>query len=261
MTASVVGIDLAWSSRNLTGVAIGSIELGEVVVTQTELARDLSSIVDRIASLPPPVTIAIDAPTIVPNESGMRECERLLQRQFGAFGAGPFPGNRRLLGKCNGGTPRGTELIALLGRTTGALEVGLPPAYHAGVYVMEVFPAPALYRLFGRVPRYKKKPARTWESCRAELGAYLDLLTSLKTPCLRFPTTLTVSDQRGVAFKGLEDQIDAVLCAYLAALAWSGEVESVGTIEGGYVVLPAAERRSREDRALVDGPDVGLSEE
>ena len=40
------------------------------------------------------------------------------------------------------------------------------------------------------------------------------------------------------AFKALEDRTDAVFCAYVAALAWLGRVEALGTLSDGYIVLP-----------------------
>ena len=40
------------------------------------------------------------------------------------------------------------------------------------------------------------------------------------------------------AFKDLEDRTDAVMCAYVAALAWLGRAECVGTLAEGYIVLP-----------------------
>src|SRR6266508_4032165 len=183
-----------------------------------------------------PLTVAIDAPTIVPNTSGMRPSERELQRRFGAVGAGPYPANRTLLGRVNGGRPRGEELAESLRDRLGALEVGVPPARHDGTYVVEVFPAPAIVALFGLSSslRYKKKAQRTWDACRAELSRYIALLRSLRSPRLVFPERIAVTDERGTAFKALEDRVDAVLCAYLAGLGWlfgSERLEMVGSIQ------------------------------
>ena len=89
--------------------------------------------------VPLPLTITIDAPTVVPNETGMRPCEALLQRMFSRQNAGPYPANRRLLWK-NGGVPRG-EAICRAFQARGATEC-LPPARHNGTAVFEVFPAP-----------------------------------------------------------------------------------------------------------------------
>jgi predicted RNase H-like nuclease len=119
-------------------------------------------------------------------------------------------------------------------------EVGLIPPGHGLRLAMEVFPAPARARLFALTsPRpYKKKRHRSWDQCREGLGSYIEDLLSLKDPALTIPDALRVNDEKGVALKSVEDQVDAVLCAYVAALAWLGKAECVGTLDDGYIVLP-----------------------
>ncbi len=248
MQAWAVGLDLAWSPCNLSGVALARVEPEQVAIEWTGLMRSLDDMVERIAELRHgggrmPITIAVDAPTIVPNREGARAVERELQRRFGARHAGPYPANRRRLGRYNADRPRGEELVALLRRRLGAAECGLPPPRHGGLYVMEVFPAAALVELFGleRGLRYKKKPGRSWSTCRQELRRLLELLEGLRGPRAWFRQPLVVGNERGVAFKRLEDQVDAACCAYLAALAWLGgerRLELVGSLEEGYIVLP-----------------------
>lgn len=241
--ATAVGIDLAWSPRNLSGVAVAEVFEDQISVRELSLDRELTGIQAMFGSRTPPVTIAIDAPTIVPNASGMRPAERELMRRFGARGAGPYPANRTLLGRPNGGRPRGEELVASLQAKFGAIEVGIPPVRHHGVFVMEVFPAPALVTLFQLASslRYKKKPTRTWDGCRAELSRYVELLQSLRRPQLILPEDLRVTNESGRVYKALEDRVDAILCAYLAGLAWlfgSERLEMVGSLKEGYIVLP-----------------------
>ena len=210
-------------------------------ITHTSCVRNDDEIIALAHSLPAPLTIAIDAPTVVPNETGMRDCERQLQAVFGRNHAGPYPGNRTLLGKANGGIPRGVALSARMQSELGAVE-GLPAARHVGVAVMEVFPAPAIVRLFqlDRALIYKKKRGRTWDLCRAGLCSYLTSLAALSDPSLTMAGP-TLGEEKGVALKRIEDQTDAVLCAYLAGLAWLfGEerLEAIGTIDKGYIVVP-----------------------
>ncbi len=241
--ATAVGIDLAWSSRHSSGIAVADVFEDRVSVRGIPPLGNLTEIEVVIENQPPPRTIAIDAPTIVPNTSGMRPAERDLQRRFGAVGAGPYPANRTLLGRVNGGRPRGEELAESLRDKLGALEVGVPPARHGGTYVLEVFPAPAIVMLFGLSSplRYKKKPRRTWDTCRSELRRYIALLRSLRSPRLLFPDWISVTDERGTAFKALEDRVDAVLCAYLAGLGWlygNERLEMVGSLQDGYIIVP-----------------------
>jgi predicted RNase H-like nuclease len=109
--------------------------------------------------------------------------------------------------------------------------------------VFEVFPAPALVRLFGleRALTYKKKRHRTSDTCRAGLSSYIRHLQRLTSPPLTFNTPPVVNSESGKGLKHIEDQVDAVTCAYLAALAWlygDERLEMVGTLEEGYVVVP-----------------------
>ena len=63
----------------------------------------------------------------------------------------------------------------------------------------------------------------------------------LRAPTLHCPSDHRVNGEKGKAFKDLEDRTDAVLCAYVAALAWLGAAECVGTLEDGYIVLPTTQ--------------------
>jgi len=110
---------------------------------------------------------------------------------------------------------------------------------------MEVFPTAAMVVLFDlkRPLSYKKRRGRSWELCREGLAEYLLRLRALRHPRLAVPSALTISNEIGVAFKRIEDQTDAALCAYLAGLAWLyGDVrmDQVGTLQDGYIVLPKA---------------------
>lgn len=200
------------------------------------------------------LTIAIDAPTIVPNDIGQRPCERTLQQMFGKQNAGPYPANRRRLSTCNGGVPRGCELSELFQKDLGAIE-GLLDVRHSGVSVLEVFPAPATVRLFNlpKAIAYKKKKGRSWESCREGLSSYLSHLQQLDDPALILEVPLAVRDEKGVALKKIEDQTDAMICAYIAGLAWlygPARIEMIGNLEDGYVVVPTVMPRHAADVAL-----------
>jgi len=44
----------------------------------------------------------------------------------------------------------------------------------------------------------------------------------------------------GKAYKAKEDRADALLCAYLGALAVLGRMEMLGSVEEGHIVVPRA---------------------
>jgi predicted RNase H-like nuclease len=199
---TAIDIDLAWSPRNATGLAVATVRDSEVLVLATTTATTTADILDFIRPhVAAPLTVAIDAPTIVPHENQMRECERQLHRDatIRAAHAAPYPGTRKLLGACNGGVPRGEQLVRLLRVEFGIEEVGFPPTSHSSAFAMEVFPAAAMVRLFTlTVPLvYKKKRGRSWDVCRVGLNSYIDQLRNLDRPSLVFPADLRIGIESG----------------------------------------------------------------
>src|SRR5258705_8251602 len=89
-----IGIDLAWSPKNPTGLAVATVTDLEVAVLATTTVKANTEIVDFVRRhTATPLTIAIDAPTVIPNDEGMRECEHLLQqdRFFQRAHSTPYP--------------------------------------------------------------------------------------------------------------------------------------------------------------------------
>ena len=88
-----VGLDLAWGEKNQTGVAAIDSD-GRLL--HVGAAQDDASIIDAIA----PFTgddclVAIDAPLIVNNPTGLRPCETALNRDFHAIRGRRAPGVHR----------------------------------------------------------------------------------------------------------------------------------------------------------------------
>jgi predicted RNase H-like nuclease len=131
------GIDLAWSPKNKTGVALARVTEQEVrVVESGRVETDTQIIAWAEKAGGKPLTIAIDVQTIVPNETGMRPCEKLLQGMFSKQHAGPYPSNRVLLGKQNGGVPRGEVISQRFQTELGALGTSNtppPPRTHSAL--------------------------------------------------------------------------------------------------------------------------------
>src|SRR5687768_2617373 len=104
-----LGIDLGWTS-GATGLAAVD-EAGRL--TGSERVQTDDEIVAWIAAQPGEVVVAaVDAPLIVPNETGQRVPERLIGQAFGGFGASAHTTNRRKFG---GEAPRAMRLADRLG--------------------------------------------------------------------------------------------------------------------------------------------------
>jgi predicted RNase H-like nuclease len=233
---SFLGIDLGWYGKP-TGLAalefdgdrlrLRSLTRIEPLAEILEWVRDEAGAGDSIA--------AIDAPTVIANAAGIRDCERGVNANFRRFHAGCHPANL--------GRPFAPYVLAFskhlenLGFRHGA---DIEPK-SAGRYQLEVHPHSATVSMFGldRIVKYKK-------GRRKERSAELARLRQL---CLdnfpKFDPALPLELPEIPAVgptKPAEDQIDAVICAYIAAhyWYWGRERNTVfGTAAGGFIVVPA----------------------
>lgn len=244
-----IGLDLAWSARNPSGLAVcaGTPAGARLVQPPSRLVTN-EAIVQAIRAAigDAPAIVAIDAPLIVPNETGRRDAEAELAAVFRRYDAGPHPANRRLLRRYGG--VRGEALLTELA-ADGFVYV---PAIEAGMdgrFIIEVFPHPAAVVLF-RLPhilRYKARPGRDLAERRRELGRYLNLLRGLSSgdpPLLgidRLWRAIDLDRLGPSALKVIEDEADALLCAYIALYGqrWgAARCRSFGTAEGGAIFTP-----------------------
>jgi predicted RNase H-like nuclease len=246
-----IGIDLAWSPRNPSGAAVLRGDAGGAGLIDYGLLGHDAAIIEYIARQAGegPTIVAVDAPLCVPNQTGRRPGEAELGRAFARYQAGAHPANRSRL--AFDGIVRGEALVA------GVAARGFvhAPQVAAGVLVrqvIEVFPHPAMVALFGldRTLKYKAKPRRSAELRLSEwrrYQVYLDALASADPP-LHGQATLTAEDVaalRGSRLKDYEDQVDALMCAYIAlyAFRWgAARCRSFGTFDAGYIFTPVPER-------------------
>ncbi|WP_072620239.1 DUF429 domain-containing protein [Spirulina major] len=237
-----LGVDLGWSSGasgvcglRWDGVGLRFVDWGTVAT-----AADVLDWCDRTLAPTDPGIIAIDAPTIIPNPTGTRRPDRLTHRHFGRYHAGCYPANQ--------GRPFARQTVGLGKALT---ERGF---HHApditpqalGRYQIEVFPHPAMIHLFGldRILKYKKGRLSDRKTALAQLRTYLyTVLPRLDPPLLSpLPALPDFAPLTGKALKAIEDQLDSLLCAYIAAHWWYWGRDRnwvFGTTETGYIVIPA----------------------
>lgn len=252
-----IGIDLAWGARNTTAVfALASAgdapTAGAAYLAHADALTDNAAITDFVAACDDGggLLIAVDAPTLVPNETGRRPCEDILSRCLRRVEAGPHPANRRLLGDADAQV-RGETLVALLAARLGVSHTPYFAATEPRA-VFEAFPHPAHVALFGleKTLKYKAKPGRTKESRHGEFRRYAAFLEALRTadPPLLLAPAWECTDPAAFATEALlkryEDTLDALTCAYVALHRhrWGDERSAVvGDLVRGYVVTPATE--------------------
>ncbi len=240
-----VGLDLAWSTRNLSGaVVLGWDGRGAWVEAEAWLGPDeeiVAFVEQRVG--PSPALVAVDAPLVVPNVQGSRPCDRELSRHYRAQRAGAYPANREKFG----GRVRGEELVRQLARLGFALSprVGRQEAVRQ---VVEVYPHPATIELFGlpRILPYKARPDRSYEQRWAALRQLREHLAQLAQaePSLEARRWLRKHDPfglRGRRLKRVEDLFDALLCAYIGLHMWYWGPRGYrlfGDAEHGHILVP-----------------------
>jgi predicted RNase H-like nuclease len=237
-----IGVDLAWAQSgapggartkpNETGVAAIDgrgvvIDCGWTCGVEETMAWLAKTAVDG-------ATLAfVDAPLVIDNPAGQRPCERQVGQRYGRW--------KVSANSTNQGSPRraGVLLRQLLEESGWAYDDGRGGPPTGGLVVSECYPYTTLVGAseFGydqERPTYKRRPARVptaqWRAVRAQecdrLIARMAGLATADPPLLlsSHPVSRRLleepSPQRAVDYKHREDLIDALLCAWTAAL-WS----------------------------------------
>ena len=234
-----VGVDLAWGERAPTGIAVLDPDARLVHVSAQRSDEEVVAAIEGVVAAGA-CLVSIDAPLIVRNPSGNRGCEAALNKDFARFDAGAHPANT---GKPEfAETPRGARVAGLLG-------LDLNPRSGRQRRAIEVYPHPATVSLFrlGRTLKYKNKPGRDLESLRSELLALMGYLETVVVtagePWARLRDAVE-SATRKSELRVVEDQVDAVVCAYVGLFAdthpeaTTTYVGPDGGWEDGYVVVP-----------------------
>ncbi|MCC5637856.1 DUF429 domain-containing protein [Nostoc sp. CHAB 5844] len=236
-----IGIDLGWKSQpsGLCCLQLIDGQLQLIDLARQDAIAHILNWIDTWVKPEKPAIIAVDAPTLIPNAIGSRLPDKLSHKYFGKYHAGCYPANQNL---------------AFAERTINfGLELEARGFAHApsiepkklGRYQIEVFPHPAIVHLFGleRILKYKK--GRINERCLELTKLYQYILEILPTlePSLKInqPFDFFLLPSTGAALKAIEDKLDSLICAYVAAHWWYwGEQRNLvlGDRTTGYIVIP-----------------------
>ncbi len=235
-----VGLDLAWGTRNPSGVAVLA---ADGTLDHVGAARDHRTVLDTVRPFTTGAClVGIDAPLIVRNATGRRPAEAALNADFARFDAGAHPANTSLP-VFAAGLPGA--------RIADALGLDVDPRSTAERRAIEVYPHPATVALFrlGRTLKYKRRGRRTVEQRKSALLQLMWLLEGLDTadpslyvahPHWRALRRQVATATGPVQLDRAEDPVDAVLCAYIAMFAHRrpGDVVVYGDGATGYIVTP-----------------------
>jgi predicted RNase H-like nuclease len=233
-----LGVDLGWYGKP-SGLASIATRREGLYLRQLTRLEDLNDILGWIQEEAGDggAVIAVDAPLVITNRTGIRNAEREMNHEFRRFHAGCHAAN---LGRPFAQNVLSfSQELAKLGFRHGADMM----ARNQGCYQIEVHPHAATVNLFDlpRIVKYK----RGRRAARARELRRLRRLILTRLPLLRPALSLRLPaiPSRG-PLKPVEDQIDAVLCAYIAAHWWfwtSKRNYVYGCGATGYIVVP--ERR------------------
>jgi Uncharacterized protein conserved in bacteria len=238
-----LGVDLAWRSQpsGVCCLEYAGEGLNLLAWERLDHRDHVLQWIDDYAPHPSPALIAIDAPTIVTNQSGMRPCDRLCHQHFGKYDAGAYPAN--LASPFVSNTLAFAEALLARGFQHGA---DLTPQT-GGRWQVEVFPHPATVNLFGlaKILKYKKGKLSDRRAQLAMLSRLIlaQLPIGNLEPVGQMHHDLLNGKITGKVLKAHEDRLDSLLCAYIAYYWWQwGKAKNLvlGDQTTGFIIVPRA---------------------
>lgn len=234
----LAGIDLAWhGERNSSAIAIGSINGKQLVLESLEPSIfGITPILNLVSSVDDLSGIAIDAPLIIENDFGQRDCEKALSRDYGSRKASCHTSNRSLYPE------------ALSTRLSSRLHDMGFAHLATDKWQIECYPHPAIIECFGLSERlaYKKGKVANKKSGQIALANFILSLELSPVLAMKIPEPLKlllsatyIDSLKGLALKINEDALDAIVCLYIAAL-YQVKAPSVtyGDTARGYIWVP-----------------------
>lgn len=247
-SVTFVGFDSAWTDNPRAPGAIYAVTQEREGFTRFEPPRlvTFAQGLDFIRSLHNEnglTLIAIDQPTIVPNETGMRPVERVAGSLVSWLGGGVQPANRGKVGMFDPAAP----IWSFLAQVGGEEDPERSRYATNGLFYFEVFPALALASMHssfygrGAGPRYNPGRRKTfkqedWIKVAAAVAAEAGRLgcDALREWCSSLPMQVRPR-------KAHQDCLDSAICL-LVALRWRLESQEhsimIGDLVQGYIVSP-----------------------
>ncbi len=252
-----IGVDLGWSS-GASGLCCLEWRSGKLALLDLQRVMAIADIlawIDGWIAPDQPGMVAVDAPTLIPNATGMRLCDRLAHKHFGKYHAGCYPAN---LGST---FAQRTLAFGLSLEERGFHHAPTIQPQQPGRFQIEAFPHPAIVHLFNlpRILKYKKGTLAERRPELARLRHYIHESLPLHDPPLDvslsairetfaklsagLPAGIAIPEipLKGAELKAVEDQLDSLICAYIAAHWWHWGTERnlvLGNRDQGYIIVP-----------------------
>ena len=237
-----LGIDLGWRSGASGSCCLQqkSDRLQILDLDRIEAIADILAWIDKFAPQNTNAIIAVDAPTIIPNATGMRLPDKLAHKYFGRYHAGCYPAN------LNRPFAERTVEFGKSLENKGFVHAPTIKPQKLGRYQIEVYPHPAIVNLFklDRILKYKKGKLADRKEELLKLHRYIIEVLPTLQPALEINQLIAKSPaiKNMASLKEFEDKLDSLICAYVAANWWYwGEEKNLvmGDRSTGYIVVPS----------------------
>lgn len=203
-----IGIDLAWGEKKLSGFCVLQETKTKLKILDVKLIKSIDDIIDEIDKYKHlHVYVGVDAPLVVPNETGNREIEKKFNKDFAKYKISMLPANRKLLTKYSP-TIRSEELFLKL------QECGFKRDFSHDKVIYEVYTHSTIAMCFNNheILPYKRKKGRDTIFIKEQLNIYKKYLQKELHVDELFKEN--IEDIRGQKLKDYEDKLDACTCAY-----------------------------------------------
>ena len=214
MNKIFIGIDLAWGEKNLSGFC--ALELStskktskhKLKILDVKLVKSIDEIILEIDKYQGhQVYLGVDAPLVIPNETGNREIEKKFNKDFAKYKISMLPVNRKILKKYSP-TIRSEELYKKL------VTKGFERDYASDKVVFEVYTHSTIAMLWNKhkVLPYKRKKGRDTKFIKEQLSIYKKYLKKALASHDIFKEDISLL--KGQKIKDYEDKLDSLTCAY-----------------------------------------------
>jgi putative endonuclease len=203
-----IGIDLAWGETNPSGFCAATPSKNKLKILEAKLLYSIDEIIKEILKYSDSkIYVGIDAPLVVPNESGNRDVEKEFNKDFAKYKISMLPANKKLLSKYSASI-RSVELFQRLCAS------GFKREYDAQRVIYEVYTHSTIAMLWNnhKILPYKRKKGRDSTFIKEQLEVYKSYLSKVFYAHQILKEEL--NELRGKKLKDYEDILDALTCAY-----------------------------------------------
>jgi predicted RNase H-like nuclease len=248
----IIGFDSAWTDNSKAPGAVCALVVASDGGISFKLPCHVSfdqavAFIEAERSSCGTCLVALDQPTIVPNETGSRPVDKVAASLISYIGGGVQPANRSKKDMFGDDAP----IWRFLKRLGAQEDPERSRTAESGLFIVEVFPALALAtfeaRFHGRLKAPKYNPANRRKFRRDDWCAVIETVAryahAVPIAGVQDWTEKIGRETAGIPpRKGDQDRLDAVLCA-LIGYHWRARPRQdsimIGDLASGYMIAPA----------------------